>query len=431
MRYAVLGASLIVTLAGMRMDGVFAQSSTQGLRPRPPAAPADGTAVPRNGTVTPPPPTVDPGTTPAYGVRPPEGYLPWPQHNPSFSQAEYDAMMNNVFILNNFALYQAANDSRTSMYLHNGLDIVLANGTPIYAVAPGVVRGTTGTGPSYLSLIVEDEGRPGWAWIYTHVQPDSTMRPGTRVHQGTRVATVSFEGIQHVHLTRTFLAPGGAWLDTYAENDVDPTPFFFYEDTEAPSIETPFYYFLNESTRMLPRGSPTLVSGAIDIVAGVRDGGKYAKGRVPGWPANVIYGDRNAPKRISISIASAEEPQRVLWSQVALDLSNIYLNLRRGFGLQDPDRVSTVYAYRPETNPDYPRDNNASFSYFYLTNRSRASGLMNIEVTDGQPAWDTAAVDASGRPLFHDGEYVITVTASDWKGNTRSAQDRVVVLNRR
>ena len=354
-----------------------------------------------------------------YAIAPPEGKLPWPQHNPAFSQAEYDDMLSRLFIINNFGLYQGG-DTRDSVYFHDGLDIVLPNGTVLYAISAGIVSAILGVPPYYQTLVIEDADNPGWAWTYTHVRPVKTMKIGARVAQGAPIATIRFQGLEHVHLNRAFLAPGGAWRDFYSHQNVLPDGFFDFRDTEAPVVDTPFYYFLNESYDMLPRGNPTLVSGAIDIVAGVRDVGEYGRASI----AQRIIGDRNAPMRLQVSIASAARPDRPIWTHTGIDFSRVVLNWRRPFGGRDPDRVETVFVFKPSI-----ANNVTPSSFYFVTNGSPVDELRPIHQNDGAPAWDTEARDANGRPLFPNGEYVVTVTAWDSHGNVGSAKDRVIVRN--
>lgn len=108
---------------------------------------------------------------------------------------------------------------------------------------------------------------------------------------------------------------------------------------------------------------------------------------------------------------------------MAFDAEKIVLRWRRGFQLRDQALVETIFAFRPETNPDAQRDNNNVYSYYFLTNRGYAGEPRFVDVNDGEPAWDTTT--------YPDGEYVILVTATDWNGNAGSAQERVIVRNRR
>ena len=228
------------------------------------------------------------------------------------------------------------------------------------------------------------------------------------------------EEAEHVHLNRAFLAPGGSWRDFYSHQNVLPDHFFEFRDTEAPIVEAPFYYFLNESYDMLPRGRPTAVSGAVDIVAGVRDVGEFGRGVLGGR----VFGDRNAPLRLQLSIASAADPARAIWTHTAIDFSSVVLNWRRPFGGRDPDRVETVFVFKPSL-----AQNTTAASFYFVTNRGPVDELRPIDAADGSPAWDTEARDARGRPLFPDGEYIVTVTAWDSHGNAGSASDRVAVRN--
>jgi hypothetical protein len=396
------------------------QGPPQGSRPAPPGAPVVGHTIPRG---------TDPTAPVPYVVRPADGTLPWPHHAPHFTQAEYDGMMGDLFIINNFALYQGGS-TRESVYLHSGIDVVAPNGTPIYSLASGTVRAISGSAPYYLTVLIEDADRPGWAWSYSHITPAPHAQVGTFVPAGQVIGRINFQGLDHLHLSRTFLKPGGSWGSFVSLANVDPMPYFDYRDTEPPIIEPGFYYFLNESHAMFPRGQPTLVSGEVDIVAGVRDAGEYARGRLPRSSSPVIYGNQNAPQRLHVSIAAADDPGRPLWSQAALDLSAVIVDRRPGASatLGDPDRVETVYAFRPAIRPVL--DVTALFSYYFLTNRSRAGEPTMIEAHDGEPSWDTAAVDASGRRLFPDGEYIVTVRAWDAKGNMAITHDRAAVLNR-
>src|SRR5687768_941305 len=119
-----------------------------------------------DGGVTPDPgPGPGPGPDPApvgivYRTPPPAGKLPWPHHSPEWEADQYSRVMNNLFIVNNFGLMQAS-PGGASAYLHSGLDVVLPNGSPIYAVHGGTVVAEIGGNEFYRTLIVEDEARRG------------------------------------------------------------------------------------------------------------------------------------------------------------------------------------------------------------------------------------------------------------------------------
>lgn len=349
---------------------------------------------------------------------PPERvYLRWPHERPGLSDAERRQLRESVFVVNNFGLYQSG-VTADSVYFHDGLDVVLPNGTPIYAIVSGYVRVIFGQ-PPYRWVIVEDAERPGWAWQYVHVD-GIVPRVGDFVPDGTQIAVVNFRGLEHVHLNRVYLEEGGDWNDTYALNFVQSTGLFEFVDTEAPTIETPFRYFLNESDDELRGGTPVRVSGEVDVVAGIRDGGEYAAGDI-GTLRD--YGNRLAPERVHISIAAAARPGETLWEHVAFDFSKIVLAFRRGLPFRDPDRVYALFKFRPLVQTQQPGNYNRVFSYYVLTNRGDDDGEpRRIDPSDGLASWNTRA--------FPDGEYIVTVEAWDAAGNHAVARDRVIVANR-
>jgi hypothetical protein len=347
----------------------------------------------------------------------PRTFLRWPHERADLSEVERRRLRDSVFLVNNFGLYQGS-DAPESVYFHDGLDIVLPNGTPLYAIAPGYVRAIIGQ-PPYRHMIVEDAERPGWAWQYVHID-DIAFRVGEFVPDGAALAVVSFVGLEHVHLNRVLIEEGGSWNDVYALSFVQSIHLFEFNDTEPPTIQTPFRYFINDADLELRDGSPVRVSGEVDIVAAMRDGGQYAHGNAGSLRG---YGDRLAPERAVVSIARGDRPNEPVWEHVAFDFSKLVLGFRRGFSLRDPDRVYTIFKFRPLVQTAPPGNYNRVFSYYVLTNRGNDEvEPRRIDAADGRAAWDTRALP--------DGEYVVTVRAWDAAGNVAAASDRVIVANR-
>jgi murein DD-endopeptidase MepM/ murein hydrolase activator NlpD len=82
---------------------------------------------------------------------------------------------------------------------HRGVDIMAAEGTPIYAAAPGVVI-TSGREPRY-GLVVKIEHEGGFVTVYAHNIANS-VEVGMRVAAGQEVANVGRSGRAtnpHVH----------------------------------------------------------------------------------------------------------------------------------------------------------------------------------------------------------------------------------------
>lgn len=373
---------------------------------------------PKNPSIPPGPPP-DP---PPYVVSPPEGKLPWPQHDPRWDRTRYERMLAEIWVVNNFGLYQGDADP-SSAYLHDGIDIGLPNGTPIYAVAGGVVRANIGGNEFYRTLIVEDEDQAGYGWGYTHVN-SFLVQPGDRVKQGTRLAVVNFAGLEHIHLDRVKLPPGGRWDEFFPLIHLDPEPYFEYTDTEQPIFQGSFRYVKDQSDEAFLPGADgkVHVSGDVDIVAGLRDPGEWARSSFA-FGGDTSYGDRNAPQRIEYEIAG---PEGVIESVTSLDFSTF------GFSARNRSNYALgIYQHYPFVRPSAPPlgNYNRRFSYFRVTNRVMETPPGTLQAGFLDRAWQTAELDVTGQRLFPDGEYVVTVRAWDSKGNVAERSETVVVAN--
>ena len=178
---------------------------------------------------------------PVYRVKPPAGKLPLPQHDPAFTQAQYDSMMQQLYIAQNFPEYQDYSRNPKTVYLHDGLDDMLPNGTKIFAVASGTVRYINGRMENYKSVVIEDDDHPGHAWSYTHVD-SFQVKVGDHVPQGTYIAKVRFrDADSHTHLDRVWRPEGGVWSNPYSMHHSNPIAFVeLPPDREPPVVETPF-----------------------------------------------------------------------------------------------------------------------------------------------------------------------------------------------
>jgi len=392
-------------------------------------AACEGDDGPTELTFPPEPPTEPPPVdtvTPVYQVTPPEGKVPWPQHDPDWSQGEYDQMLADLWIVNNFALYQGS-EARTSLYLHDGLDVVLPNGTPVFAVAAGTVRANLGADPYYRTLVVEDADSPGYAWGYTHVN-SLQVAPGQAVHLGTRLAHVLFSGLEHVHLDRLRLRAGGDWSTWTDLIHLQPDTFFVYTDTEPPVFLGPLRFLRDGTDDPFPSvpGEPLVVSGDVDIVAGLRDPGEWARSKEPfGGPDT--YGDRNSPNRIAYQIATIDGG--LVQEGLSLDFSTWALS--REVPSERVEQVLSIYQHYESVVPPAPPVGNwnRKFNFYIVTNTGgmAEAGLFDHATRGG--AWHTAALDGSGERLFPNGPYVVTVRAWDFKGNLAALADTVVVAN--
>jgi hypothetical protein len=370
-----------------------------------------------------------PGSPPSYRVEPPDGRLPWPQHDPAWDEARYDSMLAELWVINNFGQYQGAPE-RSTIYLHSALDLVLPNGTLIRAVAPGRVVAEFGGSEYFRTMIIEDEDRPGYGWGYTHIYYFN-VRPGDDVHRGTVLGRVHFHGLPHVHLSRFKLRPGADWgWGGSGLLAIHPDTFFVYADSEPPVFEgRGFRYVRNGTDSAFVAAEPggvVTVSGDVDIVVGLRDAGEWTRAYLEGWGPEG-FGNRHSVTRIEYEIAG---PDGVHVSAVAFDLMATLIPAATS---SQVDLTLTLYQHYESVDPPAPSPGhyNARFGFYIITNsdgREPEPGTV-LDPSDRAHAWRTGATDEAGQPLFPDGEYVVTVTAYDSRGNASSRSEAVRVEN--
>lgn len=352
-----------------------------------------------------------------YLVKAPAEKLPWPQHNPDFDQQEFQLMQDRLFILNNFGQYQSG-DAPHETYLHAALDIILANGTPIYAIDSGYVRSNIGGNEFYRSLIIEDKNTPGQAWGYTHIN-EFKVTPGDFVQQGQLLGVVNFQGLEHIHLSRFHRLGTGSWTSYDSFEEVMPDDFFFFEDKSPPVIETPFLFFEDYSNTLFDNEGITRVNGKVDIVVGMRDVGSQANGTPPGGSGN--YGNRLTIRKITYRI---KKEDIVLREKASFDFGR----LRIPPTTDKADQALLVFKFHGLFYPDgVPNGWNRFISHYIITNVDEQHQEQLPE--SDQLYWDTKEVDENGQLIFPNGMYTIEVSATDSKGNETVVSDQVEVMN--
>jgi hypothetical protein len=381
--------------------------------PEPPAPPEE-----------PEPPS---GGRPVYRVPPPAGKLPWPHHDPAWDSTTYAAKLDSLWVVNNFAQYTGTAD-RSILYLHDAWDLVLPNGTPIYSVTDGIVRAVQIGDPFYSSVFVEDLHRPGHSWGYTHIF-HFTVKPGDTVFQGQKLGVVNFRGLEHVHLGRYVWDHGGTGGGQYGSWTVTPDHYFVYRDDEPPTFDGRFRFVRNltdDPFTARTAAGHIIVSGDVDIVVGLRDGGEWtrSKGPIGSIPS---LGDSHSVARIEYDIAG---PSGSVVQAVAFD--KLRLRISRNSAADRAAQLLTMFQHyesatpRPTAGFGEPR-----FGYYIITNSSGIAhqGPYSMTVEDAGRSWQTAARLADGAPRFPDGDYVITVRAWDSAGNMAARADTVHVRN--
>jgi hypothetical protein len=329
-------------------------------------------------------------------------------------------MMHRLFIINNFGEYQEG-QTKDEIALHDGIDIVVAaNGTRVYAVDSGYVKAINSAVDGYKHIIIGDTrgSLPGNCWVYAHTD-SFQYAVGAHVSQGAFIAVIRFNGLPHVHLNRGYLV-SGSWDNWSDMSFVQPDGFFDFEDTEPPVIESPFYYYRNNTDSLFARSGLPVIAGDVDIVAGMRDPGAYAHSR----DAGIIdpgYGDRLCVSRVEYELS---RQGGVTERRTSFDFSKLVCR-------SDTDRdrrAQTVFKYRPGVNPP-PPDATTVFSYYIVTNADPAGPTGDVRVGGSDFAWNTAAHDTQGNPRYPDGVYRITIKAYDAHGNSSTGVDSVIVKN--
>ncbi len=366
-----------------------------------------------------PPPGVDQTFPIVYQADPPTGKLPFPQHNPEMTAAELDALVNELFIINNYGQYQCG-DTPESCYFHDGLDIVLSNGTPIFALEAGTVRANIGGDQFYRTLVIEDEDEPSYGWAYTHIYHfDELVKTGENIRKGQYLALVNFKGLDHIHLSRVRLKLGGSWTNFEDWVYLFPDDYFVLRDEDPPIIKTPLHYFENQSDRIFEHGAVDTISGAVDIVASIRDVSEYSGGSLDGGS---YWGDRLCVGKIDYRIL---KDGVVVEEKAAFDFSK----LEFVSGANRAAEVNVVFKHHLLLQPNFEQsDFNGFYSHYILTN-ARPDLAGRINPADHMLAWETDELDDAGLARFPNGRYEVEVTAADHSGNAQTYVDLVYVKN--
>ena len=348
-----------------------------------------------------------------YSAEVTPGKVPFPHHDPTISQDDYEQLIYDLFVINNYGLYQCG-DTRSECYFHDAWDIILPNGTPIFAVEAGTVRAEIGGNQYYRTLIIEDADEEGYAWMYTHIN-DFAVRPGELVEKGQYLGRVNFLGLEHIHFGRAKLLPDQDWNDFGGMVNIYPDDYFEFYDSQPPIIKTPFHFFENNTDNLFEHGEVDTVSGAVDIVVSMRDPGEYTGD----WMDFGYIGERLCVKRIHYKI---KKDGVVLVDRPSFDFSKITFRHEPNI-----NSAKTLTVYKPHFVLDAQGGNSYSFFTHYILTNARDSLVGQVHLEDGDLAWDTDALGEDGALLFPEGLYEIEVAAYDSKENETIVTDQVYV----
>ncbi len=214
-----------------------------------------------------------------YNVMPPEGKLPYPHHNPVYTIDEYNTMMEELWIIDNFGDYIAKEPASESR-LSTGLTIHAGNNAEIFAVTDGIVRVKNSYDPENTFIVIEDISKPGYAWKYEGLE-NFRFNIGDVVKQGSQIGQLSSHSNGFYTLCRIKKSPEMSW-GRQEWNYMDPLEKFVFSDTQKPIINRSFYFLYNNTPiRLVRPNAPNTfyVYGEVDIVLNVRDNSEYAQAK--------------------------------------------------------------------------------------------------------------------------------------------------------
>ena len=257
---------------------------------------------------------------------------------------------------------------------HNGVDIVAHPMTPVYPVVDGIVREVR---PDEV-IVKSGEGKVRRSFQYWHIVPSVAV--GDRVYaEATVLGRVQREA-RHVHLTEI---RNGCVVDPLLPGHLTP-----YTDHTVPRVLR--VEIRNADGRSI---HPTAVSGVVDIVAEAIDepplavlGAWHGMPVAPAlltWRLTNKNGDTAVPNRVAADFRFTLPPNSDFWQ-----------------------------VYAQGTLQNFPV---IGHRYFYGYH-----GRYLFNLADGQ-------IDTRTLP---DGVYILTVTASDVRGNSSSISVEVRIANR-
>jgi murein DD-endopeptidase MepM/ murein hydrolase activator NlpD len=342
--------------------------------------------------------------------------LPWPHQPPGLDNDAIAKLNREVWVINDFPLYQA-DETGTWRYFHGGFDIVLENGARIYAMKDGWVKAI-----HHSSIFIADTkgDAPSYGWEYTHLG-NFQVKVGDFVKRGTRIGEVNFSGLPHIHLAKVFSQAPHWGLWHYL---CPPNAHFTYQDDDPPVIKKPFYFFRNNSDRMIEPDAAgrVTVSGRVDIVVGMRDAGRYARSSESG------FGDRLGVARIDYAISPASSPQGPKHQFHSFDFTK--LRIKSGYDAKEYSTRLARVVYKHWTLFETSRPHGSqTLSYYTVTNCTGQEPPVELKAEDENCCWNTAALTKERNRIFSDGDYEIAVTAHDFAGNKSTEVMRVTVAN--
>ncbi len=281
-----------------------------------------------------------------------------------------------------------------SPYLHPGLDILVPNGTPIYAVRSGYVKAVLTTSADlHWRIAIGD--LPGTeeceGWLYAHIDQNTIqVVEGQYVEEGDYLGNIVYWTVadfHHIHFVK-IRNTGQPWMSDweFVGNPLDELDGIL--DTHTPEIrrcdqERLFAFCENGTSNYFSAGA--ILSGDVDIIARLSDRINNSDWELA--PYTVAYEIYNDTMSTGI-IHSLTFTGQLFWT----------------------DNVDVIY--REDAIFDTEGDYNARVFYHVITN---TDGDSVIEVSDTSGCWRTTE--------FDNGSYWVRVFIADRDGYTTGNYD--------
>jgi len=301
---------------------------------------------------------------------------------------------------------------QNEIYLHTGVDIAVAAGTPVYAIESGYVKAVITLYGAYSSwrMAICDSANNAECdgWMYAHVAPASfAFEVGDWVEAGDSIGAIAHwpdypETVQHLHFSIIrFSGDSATWHDGFWDWEFIGNPLEYLDgiyDTDYPVIDKawygqPFAFCRNSSMDYFLVG--TSLDGDVDIISSMYDYYNF-------------YQWKNVPYKIEYKI---EGDSSIPWTTTVcfteeIGSYNTWMQTYKTIIYQDDYYCNTNFT------PD------SQVMYFNLTN-SDGDGV--VEASDVNESWQTTG--------FYNGDYYVYARASDYAGNITIDSMLVTVAN--
>lgn len=343
----------------------------------------------------------------------PEGKFPYPHHNPTFTEVEYYEMMEKLWIVDNFGDFLYHPQEELSG-LSTGLTFYTGEGTKIFALDYGIVRGVYTNGPGDSFVVVEDYLAPGYAWLYRgleHINYSST----NFIQPGDHLGEVSDNNMGFYTIERIIKPSGISWA-RQLWGYVNPDKYFIYEDTEEPHTPASVKFAYNKADNFMPANHPIaypgvsiLTGGAIDIIAETYDIGEYNRLKIEGFDS--LYHYNTMFRSVEWFVVNSNE--EIVLSDL-FDFENLQIT---------ENNVFDLYVYPDAASTGDKKDN---------VKRLRLTNVISTNegnVLHPENCWETAKLNSDGSPMYPNGVYDVRLVIKDYHGNTTRVSRKIVIIN--